>query len=74
MRGFDIFVSVVILVGAINWGLIGFFEFNLVSAIFGATLERVIYAIVGLAAVYQIVAWKPFHARMAPREPVPHRR
>jgi uncharacterized protein len=67
MRGFDIFVSVLILIGAINWGLIGFFNFNLVGAIFGPTLSRVIYAIVGLAALYEIVAWKPFHARLAPR-------
>lgn len=74
MKGFDTFVAILILIGAINWGLVGFFGFDLVGAIFGATLSRIIFALVGLAAVYQIVAWKPFHARMAPREPAPQRR
>ena len=40
-------------IGAINWGLIGFFNFDLVNAIFGTwpIVVRVIYALVGLAAV-----------------------
>ena len=45
------------IIGGINWGLIGFFNYNLVSGIFGAQLavvSRVIYAIVGLAALYGI--------------------
>lgn len=49
---------VIALIGAINWGLIGFFNFNLVGAIFGGGaranthgLSRVIYALVGLAGV-----------------------
>ena len=45
------------IIGGINWGLIGFFNYNLVSSIFGAQLavvSRVIYAIVGLAALYGI--------------------
>ena len=45
------------IIGGINWGLIGFFNYNLVSGIFGAQLavvSRVIYAIVGLAALYWI--------------------
>jgi uncharacterized membrane protein YuzA (DUF378 family) len=46
------------IVGAVNWGLIGFFNFNLVDAIFGggsaeetSTFSRVIYALIGLAGV-----------------------
>lgn len=42
------------IIGAINWGLIGFFKFDLVAAIFGgqtAFLSRVIYALVGLAGL-----------------------
>ncbi len=49
---------VVAIIGAINWGLIGFFNFNLVDAIFGggareetSALSRVIYAIVGLSGL-----------------------
>ncbi|HBG81623.1 TPA: DUF378 domain-containing protein [candidate division CPR2 bacterium] len=50
-----------VIVGAINWGLIGFFGFDLVAAIFGggatntfSVLPRVIYAVVGLAGLYLI--------------------
>ncbi len=70
MRTFDTIVEIVILIGALNWGLIGFFDFNLVAAIFGESFSRVIYAIVGLAALYEILAWKPVHARLAPRDAV----
>lgn len=43
-------------IGAINWGLIGFFDFNLVSALFGDTsmLTRIIYMIVGIAGIINI--------------------
>ena len=45
-----------VIIGGINWGLIGLFEFNLVDAIFGAgsTLSRIIYVLVGISAVYLI--------------------
>ena len=44
------------IIGAINWGLIGFFDFNLVSGIFGyaTAFTRVIYALVGLSGLYMI--------------------
>ena len=46
----------IIIIGAINWGLIGFFNFNLVAFLFGQAtwISRVIYAIVGLCGLYQI--------------------
>jgi len=44
------------IIGAINWGLIGFFNFNLVDFLFGgvAWIPRVIYAVVGLCGLYLI--------------------
>lgn len=47
-----------IIIGALNWGLVGFFGFNVVSALFGAmtTPTRIIYAIVGVAALYDLLA------------------
>ncbi|MBR5129384.1 MAG: DUF378 domain-containing protein [Firmicutes bacterium] len=45
------------IIGGINWGLIGFFNFNLVSTIFSGSLTfiaRIIYAIVGLTSIYGI--------------------
>lgn len=42
------------IIGAINWGLIGFFNFNLVAFIFGSMswISRIIYALVGLSGLY----------------------
>jgi len=45
------------LVGALNWGLVGIFEFNLVTAIFGdgSVISRIVYALVGICAVINIM-------------------
>ena len=45
------------IIGAINWGLIGIFDFNLVTSIFGdgSALSRIIYAIVGICGLINIV-------------------
>lgn len=44
---------VLVLIGGLNWGLVGAFEWNLVNALFGSVswLERLIYILVGLAAL-----------------------
>lgn len=51
---------ILVVVGAINWGLIGFFEFDLVAAIFGdmTAVSRVVYALVGLSGLY-LLSWIP---------------
>jgi uncharacterized protein len=52
----DIIALVLITVGGLNWGLVGFFNFDLVAAIFGnmSTLSRAVYGLVGLAAIWNI--------------------
>ncbi|MDW2800382.1 DUF378 domain-containing protein [Clostridium boliviensis] len=42
------------IIGAVNWGLVGFFNFNLVSFIFGSMtwLTRIVYAVVGICGLY----------------------
>ena len=54
MKFIDILALILILIGALNWGLIGFFSFDLVRVIFGnmSVLSRIIYALVGIAAIY----------------------
>ena len=49
-----------LIVGGLNWGLVGIFDFNLVSSIFGegAALSRIVFVVVGLAAVYQLAMIK----------------
>lgn len=56
MKVLDVVVTVLLIAGALNWGLVGFFGFNLVTAVFGeaTAVGRVVYAVIGLAAVYEI--------------------
>ena len=55
-RGFDYFALTVAIIGAINWGLIGFFKFDLVAFLFGdlTVLSRIVYVIVGICGLYLI--------------------
>lgn len=57
MGTWDWIAWVLVVIGAINWGLIGFFAWDLVAVIFGdmTALTRIIYALVGLAGVYMII-------------------
>ena len=59
MKALHTLTRILVLVGVLNWGLVGFFDFDLVAALFGemSALSRVVYSLVGLSAVYQIVTW-----------------
>lgn len=52
----DYTALILTIIGAINWGLIGFFKFNLVTFLFGdmSVISRIIYAIVGICGLYCI--------------------
>jgi len=52
----DWIALVLVIVGGLNWGLVGLFGFDLVAAIFGemSTISRAVYSLVGLAALYMI--------------------
>lgn len=56
MKVIDKIALVLIIIGAVNWGLIGFFQFNLVDTIFGqmSVLSRIIYALVGISGLWGI--------------------
>ena len=47
----------IVIIGAINWGLIGFFNWNLVEALFGvgSVMTRIIYCVVGICGLYSIL-------------------
>jgi len=55
---FDWVALVLVVVGGLNWGLVGIFKFDLVATIFGdmSALSRVVYALVGLSAIYVAIA------------------
>ena len=69
MKILDVIVAVLLIIGGINWGLIAFFNINFVAAIFGeaTAASRVIYALVGLSALYDIfdltIGFKAFQNR-----------
>jgi len=50
---------ILVIIGGLNWGLVGFFKFDLISAVFGdmSALTRIIFALVGLSALYMLF-WK----------------
>lgn len=56
MKYFDCFALTIAIIGCINWGLIGLFNFNLVAMLFGSMtlLSRIVYALVGLSGIYLV--------------------
>ncbi len=55
VRPLDWIALTLVIIGAVNWGLIGFFQFDLVAALFGGMsswISRVVYALVGLSGLY----------------------
>lgn len=57
MKTFDLVAIVLLIVGGLNWGLVGLLQFDLVAAIFGpmSALARIVYTVVGIAALYRLV-------------------
>ncbi|MHC4206517.1 MAG: DUF378 domain-containing protein [Planctomycetota bacterium] len=58
LKSIDIFAYALLLIGALNWGLVGFLGFDLVAALFGqmSVLSRMVYALVGIAALYDLLS------------------
>ncbi|MDN2568051.1 DUF378 domain-containing protein [Aquibium sp. A9E412] len=57
MRALNITTLILVIIGGLNWGLVGLADFNLVAALFGdgSWLSRLIYILVGLSALWQLV-------------------
>ena len=57
MKALKIIALILVIVGGLNWGLVGLLDFDLVAAIFGAmsAISRIVYVLVGLSAVYLAV-------------------
>lgn len=56
MKFLDSAALILIIVGAVNWGLIGFFQFDLVATLFGdmTMFSRIVYSLVGIAGLYSL--------------------
>lgn len=57
MNALDWIAFILVVVGGLNWGLVGLFGFDLVATLFGdaSVLSRIVYTLVGLGALYQLV-------------------
>ena len=65
MKTFDILAAILVVVGAVNWGLVGLFQFDLVATIFGdmSVMSRLLYVLVGVAGAFQAIQWKAIQRR-----------
>jgi hypothetical protein len=69
MKTFDVVAAVLLVVGGLNWGLVGVAHFDLVAALFGmkfgetSTLSSIVYSLVGLSALYQAISFKGIQHR-----------
>lgn len=65
LNALDWVAMVLLIIGGLNWGAVGFFNVDVVAAVFGtqAPLARIIYVIVGLAALYSIYTSSKMAAR-----------
>lgn len=56
MRALDYTALTLVIIGAVNWGLIGFFSFDLVAFIFGnmSWISRIVYGLVGICGLYML--------------------
>ncbi len=68
MKKLDIAATTLLVIGGLNWGVVGFTGQDLVGAIFGnlSPLSRAVYVVVALAAVYEAVQWKAIQRRSTP--------
>ncbi len=69
LKKLDVVAAVLLVIGGLNWALVGAARFDLVAAIFGmhfgetSALSSVVYLLVGLSALYQAVSWKAIQRR-----------
>ncbi|MFI5241120.1 MAG: DUF378 domain-containing protein [Microgenomates group bacterium] len=52
MKGLHMLACVLLWVGGLNWGLVGFFDYNFVEMVLGMDMSKWVYMLVGLATVY----------------------
>jgi len=64
VKNFDIIAAILLVIGGLNWGLVGAVNFDLVNALFGTSiLSTLVYLLVGISAVYQALQFKAIQRR-----------
>ena len=75
MKSLDVTAAVLLVIGGLNWGLVGAANYDLVATIFGemTPLSRLVYGVVGVAALYQALQWKAIQHRWSAAQTGPLR-
>jgi uncharacterized membrane protein YuzA (DUF378 family) len=69
MKSLDVIAAGLVIIGALNWGLVGILRLDLVATLFGMSFGEtspftsVVYGLVGLAGLYQALTWKSIQRR-----------
>ena len=69
MKKLDVLAAILVVIGALNWGMVAIAHFDLVATLFGmkfgevSTLSAIVYGLVGLAGLYQGVSFKAIQQR-----------
>jgi uncharacterized membrane protein YuzA (DUF378 family) len=65
VKSIDVIAAALVVIGALNWGLVGIANFDLVAALFGdaSPLSRIVYSLVGFAGLFQAMQWKAIQRR-----------
>lgn len=69
MQALNVITMVLLIIGGLNWGVVGLFHFDFVAALFGgtpgaySTLTRIVYVIIGIAALYGFALLGPLTGR-----------
>lgn len=66
MKNIDLITLILIIVGGLNWGLVGLLNFDLVATIFGSAtfLSSLVYTLVGISAIYHLAGMKAVRERI----------
>jgi len=65
MKKMDVLAATLLVIGGLNWGLVGLLNFDLVATLFGdmTAMSRIVYALVATGAIYQALQWKAIQRR-----------
>jgi len=67
MKKIDVIMAGLLIIGGLNWGLVGSLNIDLVATLFGSTIvSSAVYVLVGASAIYQILQWRSIHRRWMP--------
>ncbi len=70
MKTLDVILGILLIVGGLNWGLVGLFNIDVVAFLFGpmSVVTRLVYTLVGISAIYEALELRSIHERWTTTE------